>query len=170
MKKVRMFTIGVAVLAVMAVAVIGTAEEVIVTLDKGCGKVISRVGNTIAVHIEGENKAHVFKGVDENVVFHVGGVKMTVTQLDPGDRVCVSELQHMERGSIVTVEHHEVEQVVQKAAAAPAPAPKKVAAPAPKPAPAPVALPHTASSLPLAGLAGLMLLALSAGIAVLRRF
>ena len=76
----------------------------------------------------------------------------------------------MERGSIVTVEHHEVEQVVQKAAAVPAPAPKKVAAPAPKPAPAPVALPHTASSLPLAGLAGLMLLALSAGIAVLRRF
>jgi len=171
MSKVRKFMIGVAAIAVMAVAVIGSAEEVIVKLDEGCGKVIARVGNTVAVHIEGENKAHVFKGVNENVMFHVKGVRTSVNHLEPGDPVCVSELQHMETGSIVTVEHHEVEKTVQMAApAAPAPKPARAAAPAPKRAAAPAALPHTGSLLPLAGFAGLMLLALSAGIALLRRF
>jgi hypothetical protein len=157
---------------VLALAVVASAGETVVTLEQGCGKVISRVGNTVAIHLDDENKAHVFKGVPENVVFHTQGTKVTINSLEPGDFVCVAELQHMSTGTIVTVEHHEVEETVKKAAMT-APAPRRAApaaAPAPKTAPKPVALPHTASSLPLTGLAGLALLALSLGIAVLRRF
>jgi ribosomal protein L12E/L44/L45/RPP1/RPP2 len=173
MRNGKLFVFGVAACAMLALAVVASAGETVVTLEKGCGKVISRVGNTVAIHLDGENKAHVFKGVPENVVFHTQGTKVTIDNLEPGDFVCVAELQHMSTGAIVTVEHHEVEETVKKAAmTAPAPAPKPApaAAPAPKAAPKPVALPHTASSLPLTGLAGLALLALSLGIAVLRRF
>jgi hypothetical protein len=171
MRNGKLFVFGVAACAVLALAVVASAGETVVTLEQGCGKVISRVGNTVAIHLDGENKAHVFKGVPENVVFHTQGTKVTIDSLEPGDFVCVAELQHMSTGAIVTVEHHEVEETVKKAAVtAPAPRRAPAAAPAPKTAPKPVALPHTASSLPLTGLAGLALLGLSLGIAVLRRF
>jgi len=51
----------------------------------------------------------------------------------------------------------------------PAP-PKPRAKPAPKAAPAPVVLPSTGSLLPLAGLAGMILLFAAMSMAVIRRF
>ena len=167
MRQSKWFVGSLSLAVLMALVSVGGAEEV-VTVEDGCGKVLSRVGNTIAIHLDGENKAHVFKGIDDRVKFHVNGVEVNVYNLDPGDRVCVAEVKHIQT---VVVEHHEVEQTVQKAAAAAPAAPKKAApAPAPKKAaPAPASLPHTASAVPAAGLAGVLLIVLSAGIAVLRR-
>ena len=77
-----------------------------------------------------------------------------------------------------TIVHTSEETITEQHAAVSGIAPAKpkpaavpvVAKAAPAPAPAPAVLPHTGSSLPLAGLLGLLALAVSAGIGIIRRF
>ena len=136
----------------------------------GCGKVVKAMGNTIVVRLDSTNKTEVFKNVSPDIHFTVNGQEKTVYDLREGMKICAYREEAAPAPVTVTIEEHEVAAVVDTPDKhdAPPPAPKKVYKPAP--APAPVVLPHTASSLPLAGLAGLMLLGISLGIAVLRRF
>ena len=137
-----------------------------------CGKVVKAMGNTVVIRLDSTNKTKVFKNVSPEIHFMVNDKESTVYDLRAGMHVCGYREEAAPEPVMVIIEEHEVAAVVDTPDKhdAPPPAPKPVAKPAPAPAPAPAALPHTASSLPLAGLFGLMLLGISAGIAVIRRF
>ena len=135
-----------------------------------CGKVVKAMGNTIVIRLDSTNKTKVFKNVSPDIHFTVNGQEKTVYDLREGMNVCGYREEAAPAPVTVSIEEHEVAAVVDTPDKHDAPPPAPKPAPAPAPAPAPVALPHTASSLPLAGLAGLMLLGISLGIAVLRRF
>jgi len=133
-----------------------------------CGKVLKAMGNTIVARVDGTNETKVFKNVSPDIHFTINGVEKTVYDLREGMHICAYREVAAPEPVMVTITEHEVAAVVDTPDKHDAPPPAPKAAPAP--APAPVVLPHTASSLPLAGLFGLMLLTLAGGIAVLRRF
>jgi LPXTG-motif cell wall-anchored protein len=125
------------------------------------GEVMAVSGRSVIIRTEEGTKKHT---VDGDFPFWVDGEKKTVYDLKKGMKVTA------------TIVSHEIEMVTDRDVAVYAAddAPAAKAAPAKKAAKAapaaPAMLPKTGSSLPLAGLIGLLALALSAGIAVLRRF
>ena len=135
-----------------------------------CGKILKVMGNTIVARVDSTNKTKVFKNVSPEIHFTVNGQEKTVYDLREGMHICAYREEAAPEPVTVTITEHEVAAVVDTPDKHDAP-PAPVVKPAPTPVPyvAPV-LPHTASSLPLAGLFGLMLLTLAGGIAVLRRF
>jgi len=158
--------------SVIAPATNAVAQDMVKVKD-GCGKILKVINNTVVARIDGTNQTRVFKNVGPDVRFMIDGKETSVYDLRAGLHACAYHLETAQPPVTVYIEDNEVETVVDEpdvhdapqAAAPPAPA----AEPAPAPAPAPM-LPKTASSLPLAGLAGLLLLALSTGIAIFRRF
>jgi len=126
------------------------------------------MGNTIVARLDDTGKTKVFKNVSPDIHFTVNGNEASVYDLKKGMKICAYREEAAPAPITVTITENEVAAVVDTPDKYDAPPPAPKAAPAP--APAPAALPHTASSLPLAGLAGLMLLGISLGIAVLRRF
>lgn len=166
MRNVKWALVAVVGLALVLPALPGAAQETVM-VKAGCGKVLKAMGNTVVVRVDETNKTRVFKNVSPKIHFVVDGQKTDVYGLRAGMRVCAYREQQAPEPMVIYIEDHEVETVVDEPdehdSPPPAPAPK------PEPKPAPV-LPKTASSLPLAGLFGIMLLAISTGIAVIRRF
>ncbi len=166
MRGLKVFLMVAVVVALVAPASLANAQQSNwVKID--CGKVVKVMGNTVVVRLDSNNKTKVFKNVSPAIHFTVNGKEKTVYDLREGMSICGYREQAAPEPVTVYIQEHEVAAVVDtpdKHDAPPAPKPVY------KPAPAPAVLPHTASSLPLAGLAGLMLLGISLGIAVLRRF
>jgi len=168
MRGLKVFLMVVVVVALVAPASLATAQQTNwVKID--CGKVVKAMGNTVVIRLDSTNKTKVFKNVSPEIHFTVNGQEKTVYDLRKGMNICGYREKAAPEPVVVYIEEHEVAAVVDTPDKHDAP-PAPKAAPAPAPAPAPVVLPHTASSLPLAGFAGLMLLGISLGIAVLRRF
>ena len=127
------------------------------------GTVLKVVGTTLIVRTA-DGEIHKLTDVPRDQVFEVDGKKLRVEQLREGMVL---------RAKIVSTQMAMItEQDVQVAGTGPqvprsaAPArPAAVAAPA-----AAAMLPKTASSIPLAGLLGMVLLLIGTGIAVIRRF
>jgi LPXTG-motif cell wall-anchored protein len=127
-------------------------------------ELVSRSGQTVVIRQE-DGTLKKFRKVPDDVIFTVQGLEVSIRDIEPGSRFTA------------TIVHTSVETITEQTAdvsgaapAKPAPAPVPVAKAAPAPASAPVALPHTGSSLPLVGLFGLLALAVSAGIGIIRRF
>lgn len=127
------------------------------------GEVLAASGRSVIIRHQEDGKAHKHT-VDGDFPFWVNGEKKTVYDLKPGMKVTATIVSsHVE---MVT------DRDVAVMASGGAPAPKPAAKPAPAPAPAPAApamLPKTGSSLPLVGVAGIALILLGIGIAVIRR-
>ena len=168
MRSWKTWLVAMVVVAFVVPAGLATAQQSNwVKID--CGKVVKAMGNTVVVRLDSTNKTKVYKNVSPAIHFTVNGEEKTVYDLKEGMNVCGYREQAAPEPITVTIEEHEVAAVVDEpdehdAPPAPAPAPK------PAPAPAPAALPHTGSHLPLAGLLGLALLAISGCIALYRRF
>jgi len=166
MRGLKVFLMVVVVVALVAPASLATAQQTNwVKID--CGKVVKAMGNTVVIRLDSTNKTKVFKNVSPEIHFTVNGQEKTVYDLRKGMNICGYREKAAPEPVVVYIEEHEVAAVVDTPDKHDAPPAPKAA---PAPAPAPVVLPHTASSLPLAGFAGLMLLGISLGIAVLRRF
>jgi hypothetical protein len=99
-------------------------------------------------------------------MINVEGKKVPVTQLQPGMKVSATIVSS---GPPEIVSESEMKVYAEEAAPAPKPAPRPAAKPRPAPAPKPAKLPSTGSPVPLIGLTGLLLLALGAGLTVIRR-
>ena len=169
MRSWKTWLVAVVVVAFLVPAGLATAQDSTwVKVD--CGRVMRTIGNTVVLRLDSTSKTKVFKNVSPDIHFIVNGKESTVYDLREGMQVCGYREQQAPAPTVVIIEEHEVAAVVDTPDEHDAPPPAPKAAPAPAPAPAPAALPHTGSSLPLAGLFGLMLLGISAGIAVIRRF
>ena len=128
------------------------------------GKVLKVVGSTVIVRGD-DGKVKKFTKVPADVTLMSNGKPIELSQLREGMNLTatiVSESVTMVDEKDVHVSGYEVKK----------PAPVKAApvAPAAAPAPAPVVLPHTAGLLPLAGLAGMIMLFAAMSLAVIRRF
>jgi LPXTG-motif cell wall-anchored protein len=139
-----------------------TPREVQVT-EYRSGTVLKVVGTTLIVRTA-DGEIHKLTDVPRDQVFEVDGKKLRVEQLREGMVL---------RAKIVSTQMAMItEQDVQVAGTGPkvprSAAPARAAAVA-APAAAPM-LPKTASSTPLAGLLGMVLLLIGTGIAVIRRF
>ncbi len=168
MRGLKVILMVAVVVALVAPASVATAQQSdMVKID--CGRIVKAMGNTVVIRLESTNKTKVFKNVSPDIHFYVDGKERTVYDLREGMHICGYREKEAPAPVVITITEAEVAAVVDTPDEHDAP-PAPKAAPAPAPAPAPVVLPHTASSLPLAGLAGLMLLGISLGIAVIRRF
>ena len=168
MRVVKVLFVVAVMVAVTAPATIAGAQESVMVKD-GCGKILKVVGNTVVARIDSTGKVRVFKNVGPEVHFMIGGEKSTVYDLREGMHACAYHLETVAPPIVIHIEEHQIATVVDEPDMHDKPQPA-VAKPAPaaKAAPAPM-LPKTASQLPLAGFAGLLLLVVSAGIAVFRR-
>ena len=137
-----------------------TTPHVVQTTELRNAEIVQRQGRNVIFRDE-NGKLNLYKDVSEDLIFTVDGKQVPYTHLAGGMRVTAT-LVHT---SVTEVTEQDVN-VMGQAPAKPKPAPVPVAA---APAPAPV-LPHTASSLPLAGLGGIALLILAIGIGIYRRF
>ena len=136
-----------------------TTPHVVQTTELRNAEIVQRQGRNVIFRDE-NGKLNLYKDVSEDLVFTVDGKQVPYTHLAGGMRVTA------------TIVHTSVTEVTEQdvnvmGEAPPKPKPVPVAAPAPAPAPV---LPHTASSLPLAGLGGIALLILAIGIGIYRRF
>ena len=140
-----------------------TPREVQVTEFRS-GTVLKIVGTTLIVRMA-DGEIRKLTDVPRDQRFEVDGKELRVEELREGMKLRAKVVST--HTAIIT------EEDVMVAGTAPqAPRPAAVARPAPRApaaAPAPV-LPHTGSSTPLAGLLGMILLLVGAGIAVIRRF
>lgn len=143
-------------------AVIKTTTEpkTVQTTEVKKGEVVEVSGRVVMIRGEDGVKKYTVPG---DFPFLVNGQKLTVYDLKKGMKV-TAYIVHTSVETVTTTERQVVGSTPPKAK----PAPMR-AAPAPKTAPAPV-LPKTGSSLPLAGLMGLLLLAVGTGIGIIRRF
>lgn len=140
-----------------------STPHIVKTTEVRNGEIVQRQGRNVIVRDE-HGKLKMFKDVSEDLVFTVDGKQVPLTYLAGGMRVTATIVHTSE--AVVTEQDIVVGgQAPPKPKAAPV-APAKAA---PKPAPAPV-LPKTGSSLPLAGLLGLVLVAIGIGIGFIRRF
>ena len=146
-----------------AVKTTETPREVQVTEFRS-GTVLKIVGTTLIVRMA-DGEIRKLTDVPRDQRFEVDGKELRVEELREGMKLRAKVVST--HTAIIT------EEDVMVAGTAPqAPRPAAVARPAPRApaaAPAPV-LPHTGSSTPLAGLLGMILLLVGAGIAVIRRF
>lgn len=126
------------------------------------GEVLAVSGQSVIIRHQEDGKTRKHT-VDGDFPFWVGGEKKTVYDLKKGMKVTATIVSsHVE---MVT----DRDVAVFASGGAPAAA-KPAAAKKPAPAAAPAMLPKTGSSLPLVGYAGVALLLLGIGIAVIRRF
>ena len=145
-----------------AVKTTETPREVEVTEFRS-GTVVKVVGTTLMVRMaDGEIRR--LNNVPRDQRFEVDGKELDVTQLREGMKLRAKVVS-----THVAVITEEDVMVAGTAPEVPRPAAAKPAARAKAPAPAPM-LPKTGSSTPLAGLLGMVLLLIGAGIAVIRRF
>jgi LPXTG-motif cell wall-anchored protein len=126
------------------------------------GEVMAVSGRSVIIrHEDGKARKHT---VDGDFPFLVNGEEKTVYDLKSGMKVTATIVSsHVEM-----VTDRDVQ--VMASGGAPAPKPKARPAPAPAPAAAPATLPKTGSTLPLVGFAGIALLLIGIGLAVIRRF
>lgn len=140
------------------------------------GTVYKVFGNVLIVRIPGEGYKKFT--VPSDFTINSGGRELTIHDLKPGMMLARVDIVHFSEGTeSMTVEQVEsFEPEAEEAATAvvvaevheePEPAP----APEPEPAlePTPVALPKTASPLPLIAMTGLVLVGIAAGMALFRR-
>lgn len=137
-----------------------TTPHVVQTTEVKNATVVKVVGGTVILRGE-DGKVRKFAKVPSDVTLTSNGKPITLMDLKEGMKLSA------------TIVHESVTTVTETAAAvtghqAKKPAPK--AKPAPKPAPAPAALPSTGSLLPLAGIAGMIMLFAAMSLAVIRRF
>ena len=139
-----------------------TPHEVEVTEFRS-GTVLKVAGTTLMVRtVDGEVRR--LTDIPKDQRFEVDGKQLRVEELRVGMKLRATVVS---THSVVVTDTDRM--VAGTAPQAPKPAAK--AKPAPRAAAAPAAmLPHTGSSTPLAGLLGMMLLLIGAGIAVIRRF
>ena len=138
-----------------------STPHVVQTTDIKNAKVLKVVGSTVIVRMaDGEIKK--FSNVPKDVTLTSNGKAIELGQLKEGMNLTATIVHE----SVTTVTETEA---MVKGREARKPAPPK-AAPAPKPAPAPAVLPSTGSLLPLAGLAGMIMLFAAMSLAVIRRF
>ncbi len=137
--------------------------HVVQTTTVNNAKVLKVVGSTVI--LRGENgEVKKFTKIPADVALTTNGKPIELSQLKEGMNITATVVSE----SVTIVDEKDVQvsgREVKRPKAAPV-APK----PAPKAAPAPVVLPHTASLLPLAGLAGMIMLFAAMSLAVIRRF
>ncbi|RLE34589.1 MAG: hypothetical protein DRJ61_04895 [Acidobacteria bacterium] len=126
-------------------------------------KVLKVVGSTVILRGE-DGEVKKFTKIPADVQLTSNGKQIALGDLREGMNLTATVVSE----SVTTVDERDVKVTgyeAKRPKAAPV-APK----PAPKAAPAPVVLPHTASLLPLAGLAGMIMLFAAMSMAVIRRF
>jgi LPXTG-motif cell wall-anchored protein len=144
-------------------AVIKTTSEPITvkTTEVKQGKVLEASGRTVIIRGPDGAKKYTVPG---DMPFIVNGEEKTVYELRKGMNVTAHIVHtHVETVTMTERQVAAAEPVKAKPAPVAAPAAPKAAAPAP-------VLPKTGSSLPLAGLLGVLLLAIGTGIGIIRRF
>jgi len=137
-----------------------TVPEVVKTIEVKEAEVVQRKGQTV-IFRNADGKLNMVTGIPEGFVVFRDGKQVPIEALAGGDRV-TAYLIHKET-KFVTEQDMKVAGFEPPK---PAPAPRRVKPAAPAPAPV---LPKTGSNLPLAGMSGLLALALGLGIAVIRR-
>ena len=141
-----------------------TPHEVEVTEFRS-GTVLKVAGTTLMVRMA-DGEVRRLSNVSRDQRFEVGGKELRVEELREGMKL---RAKIVSTHSVVVTDTDRM--VAGTAPQAPKPAAARRAAKPAAPAAAPAAmLPHTGSSTPLAGLLGMMLLLIGAGIAVIRRF
>jgi LPXTG-motif cell wall-anchored protein len=135
--------------------------HVVKTTEVRNGEVVQRMGRTLIIRNE-QGQLKKFADVPEDITFTVRGQKVSLYDLAGGDKLTATIVHTSE--TIVTEEDIKVTGQAPRQ-----PKPRPAPRPAPAPAPAPV-LPSTGSELPLVGLAGLAILLVGLGLAVIRRF
>lgn len=139
-----------------------TTPQVVQTTQVKHGKVLKVVGNGMIVRTA-EGTKH-YKNIPSDFVFLVNGQEKSIYEIREG-MVLTANIVHE---SAIEVTQREID-VIGTNAARKAVATEVVKRKAEAYTP-PTYLPKTASHLPLTGLAGLLLLAVAAGIALTRRF
>jgi LPXTG-motif cell wall-anchored protein len=134
-----------------------TRVEEVKTTEVKHGEVLAASGRTVIVRSAEGTKKYTVPG---DFPFWVNGEKKTVYDLKKGMNVTA----HIVHTHVETV----TERDAQVAASEPANA-KPAAAPRQAAKPATLMLPKTGSSLPLLGLLGMLMLAISVGIGIIRR-
>ena len=125
------------------------------------GRVLKVVGSTVIVRMkDGEVKK--FTKVPADVKLTSNGDLIMINELREGMELTATIVHE----SVTIVDEKDI-QVAGREVKKPVPVAPK---PAPKVEPAPVVLPHTASLLPLAGFAGMIMLFAAMSMAVIRRF
>ncbi len=138
-----------------------TTPHVVQTTEIKNAKVVKVVGGTVILRMkDGEVKK--FSKVPADVALTANGNPIELSQLREGMNLTATIVHE----SVTTV----TETSTQVGGTAPKAAPAPKAKPAPKAAPAPAVLPSTGSLLPLAGLAGMIMLFVAMSLAVIRRF
>ncbi len=138
--------------------------HVVQTTEIKNAKVLKVVGSTVILRGE-DGQVKKFTKIPEDVQLTTNGKPIALGELREGMNLTatvVSESVTVVDEKDYQVSGHEVKKP-KAAPIAPKPAPKVAA-------PAPVVLPHTASLLPLAGLAGMIMLFAAMSLAVIRRF
>ncbi|MEN8164776.1 MAG: LPXTG cell wall anchor domain-containing protein, partial [Acidobacteriota bacterium] len=135
-----------------------------VKVKQSCGEVLKVINNSVAVRLDDTGKIKVFKNISPDIHWIINGKESSIHELSKGMRGCAYRYEQAPEPVVTFIEEHEVVTFVDT------PDEFDEPVPVPAPEPAPVVLPHTGSRLPLVGLIGLTLLALAAGIAVIRRF
>ena len=154
------------VAALLAVAgVLAPVSEVAaqerVVVEERTAVVLKVVGRTVIIRNDkGEIKK--YTEIPKDVKLYVGGKLAKISDLKEGMRLHGIRWENVPAPVIVTYE-----EVRKMEASKPAPAPRRQRAPAAYSRPA--QLPSTGSSLPLVGLAGLMLVLIGGTLALLRR-
>jgi len=129
------------------------------------GKVLKVVGSTVIVRGD-DGKVKKYSKIPADVTLTSNGKPIQLSDLREGMNLTatiVSESVTMVDEKDIQVSGYQVKKPVPKKTAPVAPV-------APVAAPAPAVLPHTGSMLPLAGLAGMILLFAAMSLAVIRRF
>ncbi len=170
MRNVKWVLVAVVMVALVLPAQVSTAEDNVVKIKQGCGEILRVINNSVAVRLDDTGKIRVFKNISPDIHWIINGKKSSIHELSKGMHGCAYRIEEVPEPVVVHIEEAEVVTFVDTPDKFDKPVPVAKPAPAPAPAPAPVVLPHTGSLLPLVGLIGLMLLGLSAGIAVIRRF
>jgi len=150
--------VSVVCLVVMAMPMLAALQaQEPVAVEYKTAEVVRVIGRTVIIRTEsGELKK--YTSIPEDVTIYIGGKKAGIRDLREGMKLSAVRFENVSPPSTVTIE--EVEKMKEETSAMAA---------APAPAAAPAELPKTGSNLPLTGLAGLALLLLASGIAVLRR-
>ncbi len=141
-----------------------TTPQVVYHEDVKNGRILKVVGRTVVVRTDEGTKT--FRDVPSDFVFTVDGQERSVYDLREGMNVTATIISE-QKAEITTTEVGVTGTNAARVAVAKKAVEYKKAQEAP---PTETYLPKTASRLPLAGLAGLLLIAVSIGIAVTRRF
>ena len=171
LKKSIVFAVLMCAVVVLGAAELASAQATETVKVRGTGIVMGKSGETIVVDVkEGRHlgmRRFSWKDLKDVKFYDRLGEEITVDQIRVNNTLTVEYTETREAPVVVTMTEIVTMDEVAEVAKAPAPAPAP-AAPAPAPA-APVAMPSTASSLPLVLMVGLIVLAFAATLTVVRR-